>query len=389
MKKILAVIFCFLLLAVYGCGNIDDTSEPDNMPANNSSEEPESSNAGQDLKYICERLSSVSYDYLVSEFEKADSSATYVEPLICNTPGKVYFRYADKKNYESYILAWDKKSGNVTYACPNQFCEHSDCIFASSHLDFMLYYNGGLLICGRTEDGRQTLYTADANGENETTIFETKHTLSLLGVAVRGEEVYVLLPEKNPAGEVIYRINEIKEGKAYPISPKDVDISQFAVTENGIYCVYAESSLLVYTGDIFETTAEIAEKVMHFNVTEEHLIYNTLDHETFCDGEYLMAYNGDMQLVGDMLYFISEEDENELRRINVTDGTEEHVMFFKTDGVDDEYNDYLVDPLGFVYTMASTYKDILNNGGSRNAEEHFMIYDTEDGDIEERDFVFR
>ena len=394
MKRSSIILACILAFLLCACTAAHDKEHNDSLiessevKVNNTTAESEigiCSNAFPG--YVCEAIAGLKSEDFIKAFAQAETNVTSVEPVICNTPEKVYFRYSDRKNYRSYILAWDKKSGDITYACPDQSCEHNDCIFASSYLDFMMYYNGGLLICGRTEDGRQTLHTTDENGDNEKLIFETKHTLSILGISIHGSEIYLLLPEKTNLGETVYRINEIRDGIADPISPKDVDIAQFTVISNGIYAVYAENSKLVFTADRFGTVTECADKAVRFYATDDHLLYNTLDNKTYCDGEYLIPYIGDMQLVGDYLYYISEQDHNELLRVRLTGGKQEHVLYFKTDGINDDYNDYLIDPLGFVYTIASTYEDNLISGGSLNTEDHFMIYDIENEDGEKKVFV--
>lgn len=315
--------------------------------------------------YAPERTSGISREELEEFYEKSGTTSTAFGPILCSTPEKVYFSYVSKETAEGNVYEWDKRSGEIFYACKIPGCSHTDCVFELGDLAFIRYYDSGFLICRFNKDGGSTLYYADENGKNVKTVYEWDKPIDPLGVCTFGKEIYICADINSS-----YRICVVHDN-VIPVSPLGKDVEQYSVTDDGIYYTYTGENTLCITTDDFATSTVVAEDVSVFYTACGHVIYGTTDGKLFCDDEYIMEYSGDNCYAGGYIYY---RDGSTLRRVNIDTKADESVLEFRTDGKEDDALEYIVDPLGFVYTVCSTYID--KAAGKKDPQAHFAVYDT-------------
>lgn len=372
---IILTVLCALLLS--GCIADDDISVSDESEtAAKSDTASESVSALKNelyKEYLPERLADMEDEKFEAYFEKSGAFSTLLHPILCNTPEKVYFSYVSKETGEGGIYVWSKKSGKIVSACPDPLCNHIDCVFESGMLSFISFYDGGLIVCRSNNKGGTVLYTTDVDGGSVKKIYETDENISGMGFSTFDKRIFFFLPFRSN-DTTVYRICELKGGEAVPLSPSDKDVEQYAVTSDGIYYKYAAENELCFTSDMFETFSVCEEKVRTFYSAENHIIYCDYDQKLYCDGKYIMEYPGDNCYSNGCIYYLTTNG-FELHRMNIETLKDEKVLAFRTDGIDDEFLDYIVDPLGFIYTICSTYIDVENARRPSDPQTHFAIYD--------------
>ena len=379
VSKSICCVLLSISIVLTGCiadenNTIYDLRSKEDIIVENSIES--SSNILNEFK--CARLGNIAAEDYIYAFSKVGTCSTGLMPLLCNTPEKVFFLHSNKETYETNIYVWDKKTGTITFACPDPLCDHSNCIFNAGELRFIFANTNELILCRLSEDGRYGIYSVNYDRWNAKKIFETNDTISPLSFSLDSNDLYLTLPFKVQNGETVYRICEISNGKAIPISPAKDDIESFAATDNGIYYMISGKSELMYTNDRFTTITLYAENVRTFYACNQCVLINTIDGKVY-DGEtFIMDYPGIYDYCDGWLYY--QTFDGKLFRKNISSGIEEHVLDFMTDGVKDQYEDYIVDSLGLIYTISSSYKDIEAAERPSLAQTHFTIYDIITGD---------
>ncbi len=406
----LLIMSCLIIIFSSSCiaGHDIDISQTGAMSGSESSAEDEPS---QDIDYknrkdICyEKLFDIyegkTSEELISMYEKNGVNFTgygSARMFITNTLTKVFFR--NNNDGKGNLYAYNKLTGNVTYACPDPLCDHIGCIFGEeSHVLF-----GGTKLFviskhGSTEGSGIKIYVTDENGSNPKKIYETEDDIKKY--ACINDTLFFISPYMKENEDIAYyRVVSIDpEGNFKAVTPENISVDKYVINDAGIFYSDFSYGCIYFTVEgikadvIYDGAAEflvgddyiLGDGYIYFNVYNENYTVSHLYRIPQKGGEKeILSENVSNELFysnGYIYYYhYSERDFFELHRFDVEAKTDEKMFTAETEGYADTLVLYLIDgPFCYAYTT-NIYDELEAAGGfGRNLKNHFTVFDMRDG----------
>lgn len=309
--------------------------------------------------------------------------------LLVNMPTRVFFKSSGN------IYVYNKQTGNITFACPDPLCDHTDCMF--NKLLFFLAPGETKLfgICHQTEGKMFGVYTCDMDGTNAKKIYETDDWY--FHIEARGDKIYTVESFLNEDGSVTnFLISIDAEGNYTRLTPPDISVRGFFLGETdiyigdsvkpGIYRLDGDKLVQIYEGLTFGTKLKNGYFTFSDKSLNEETDYmlrlpesgGTAEKIPFFSGTLVNGYYYTRAYVDGTTYRLTRTDPESGETITVVD--------FITEDYPDKLSGAIYDG-DFLYTYITDIYDVRQadeytkkTGFRRSPSQHFAIIDITTGE---------